>query len=421
MGIISFTLPEIRTWHHSVLETKREVALNSSLSPFKLGNGSLGIAYTAECGRILCALAKERKTVECVAHSGNTIPNGSCLTTLSFNTHTEMYWIASDGSIQSRYSFDHGHKWRKGTVFSGTDTASTGQGGAIVAVAAQQSKCYLFWIGRDRSVNCGSKKIGGFWGSPHRIAPAHSVDAFQMADLVAMVQGHHVYVSWVGPDGSIQLAECEDGSVERPIFNIHQVAPPNSANKRSGLHFLELADTSPGVVLFWVSQEQALSCAWNPLGSDEWSISTVDGPGNVHHESAIGSVKSALSQNNTASSRTNPRKLKRKSSTATLLMMEAPNAHSQHHYSIQIWYFTPVGALRCSSATIGLPTYSHSEAEAQFPWSCWSTVQHHPISGLPRFPRSHGRRRLVALRSGDGNTEVWYTGRDGKLLGYVST
>lgn len=472
----SFTLPDPRIWRYLFTSTRRPIAENSNVDLIPSQNGSLQLLYTGARGHVNYATHPPKWQISRIQSSGSALIDGSNTTSYTSFHLTEVFWIGSGGSLHGRFSQTNNSphrqseeklkKWKISSIcmFSNKAPASTHSGGSITAtISEDESTCHLFWVGKEGSIEGSYKLRGGNWTMPYRIAPPRTVDTTSMSDLVALSPSkNRVYVAWIGAESGVHIAHCTNFSSGRPAINITRIATLHNtlASKRSGLHITTTKSrtATKGAVLFWVSQHQAVCCAWSFTADNTWTMGEISCPGSAHRDTGICSVVttpddvvrehnrhstvvSTTTRQQQPPSPTKANKLKRRSGPFVHQRVNScnnpsPTSQEPDTSLLHIWYFTPLGALRCSTAKLRTsPVFNIpyaqaslsdvnvevSETQEQPAWSSWSSVHHQPKDGSLGLPRANGRRCLVARTIGDGrDVEVWYVGREGKIVGYRS-
>lgn len=125
-------------------------------------------------------------------------------------TSMDVAWITPDGGIEGAY-------WNEGDIWQPypdaiADAGSASLDGGLAAVSRSADGLEVWWIGPDGSVQGAAWTDGAGWHRyPDPVAPNGS--AATMSGIAAMARTEATTeVWWIGPDGSVQLAQRDETS-----------------------------------------------------------------------------------------------------------------------------------------------------------------------------------------------------------------
>lgn len=192
-----------------------------------------------------------------IAPPGRATVGGSIVAASRAWEYMEIWWSGPNGSIEHAWWYDGiaNNKWQARTWLEGT-MVSRVSGLAVQAHSLTDST--LYWIGQDGSMNCHKLKYPADPRSPSTtftwtvIAPAGSVKIGSAIAHTSRKPGTEE-IQWIAPDFSIQDAFRYDPGG----WNRFQLAPPGSVNSgRSGIWGLS---RKPEIMdVWWVAKDGSI-------------------------------------------------------------------------------------------------------------------------------------------------------------------
>lgn len=171
------------------------------------------------------------------------------------NTAMEIWWVGPKGSVEGGYYYATDTKpWQTYTV---APEGSASQTHSIAAVSRRPKSMDVVWITPDGGVEGAFWNEGDDWAPyPDAIAEAHS--ASTQGGLAAVSRSESgIEVWWIGPDGSVQGAEWNEGVGWRRYDD--PVSPAHSASKSSGVAAMARTETTTQV--WWIAEDGSVQLA----------------------------------------------------------------------------------------------------------------------------------------------------------------
>jgi hypothetical protein len=221
-----------------------------------------------------------------IAGPGSAEP-GSITALARLPNYLDVFWVASDGSVQSVWWDQNANNgaWNLPFTIAGPGSAEPG---SLAAVARLEHRVDVFWISADGSVQsawCDQNVNKGTWSPPFTIGGGGLAEPGSLTAIARVP--NHLDVFWLASDGSVQSA-CWDQNANNGIWNPQfAVTAPGAAEPGS---LAAVARLPYHLDLFWVAPDGSVQSAWwdRNINNGFWNPPfTIAGPGSAEPASLI--------------------------------------------------------------------------------------------------------------------------------------
>src|SRR5450631_3064865 len=185
-----------------------------------------------------------------LAPPGSAAPTGSISAVSRKPEAMELWWIASNGSVQAAW-------WYEGGIWQRYELAPPGSAaptGSISAVSRKPDDMELWWIASNGSVQAAWWYEGGTWqryelAPPGSAAPTGSISAVSR-------KPDDMELWWIASNGSVQAAWWYEGG----IWQRYELAPPGSAAPTGSIS--AVSRKPEAMELWWIASNGSVQAAW---------------------------------------------------------------------------------------------------------------------------------------------------------------
>lgn len=271
---VDLCMPVPFTWDTYTSPNSTQPGPNSSLASVSLKQDHLEVWWTSADGAIQSTWFDHQWRSQQFLPPASALSGGSSITAFSRRPlHQEVLWIGPNGAVTGRwYNDDH---WQTGTdyAFDKEGTAATTKGGSLVALARDTYNMDLYWVAPDLSIRTAhwTEKIG--WRGSSTIVGANSVSQTDLSELsAAPCEGDSVMLCWIGGDGSVQSAFCQETSVSFGPPEQKTIAGADTPFRSGGSSIHVRAVPKPvGCRVFWTTTQGRLATSWFSPAKGSWS------------------------------------------------------------------------------------------------------------------------------------------------------
>jgi hypothetical protein len=185
-----------------------------------------------------------------LAPPGSAATDGSITAVSRIPNSMEVWWIGSNGSVQSAYWYE-GANWQR---YELAPPGSAATDGSITSVSRIPNSMEVWWIGVNGSVQSAYWYEGANW-QRYELAPSGSASTNGSITAVSRIP-NSMEVWWIGANGSIQDAYWYDGSP----WQRFELASSGSASTNGGITAVSRIPNSMEV--WWIGANGSIQDAY---------------------------------------------------------------------------------------------------------------------------------------------------------------